>query len=144
MLSKKQIWRKTQSRSYFLPYSIYSDVSKDDDTMTSMNTSVSDLSLAQSSNSYSSSSQYYDCDERRRKIKKGVRFSNYVKVCVVPTREELLPFSSEIFWKTEDCEAFKLDAFREIKSCTEQYSCSVKEAVIILYQNFDEVEHLIN
>ena len=144
MLSRKQIWRKTQNKSYSLPFSVYSVLSKDDDTVTTMNTSVSDLSLAYSSNTYCPSPQYSECDERRRKSKKSVRFSTHVKVCVVPTREELLPFSSEIFWKTEDCEAFKQNAFREIKSCTERYSCSIKEAVIILYQNFDEVQQLIN
>jgi hypothetical protein len=65
---------------------------------------------------------------------KCVRFSTLVKVCLIPTRSELLNLSSSLYWTCNDCDQFKQEAFKEIKEFADSHECTVKQAIVLMYQ----------
>ena len=66
--------------------------------------------------------------------RKSVRFSNVVRVCLIPCRKELMVLRYYIWWSRIETESFKLDAFMEIKHFIEHNQCDVKAAMFVLYQ----------
>ena len=75
-------------------------------------------------------------------IRKSVRFLNAVRVCLIPCRKDLTTLRDYIWWSTVDMNLFKLDAFMEIKQFIECNRCTVKGAMIVMYQPI-EIEPMV-
>lgn len=66
--------------------------------------------------------------------RKNVRFSNTVRVCLIPCRRELEVIKNRLWWSPYDVEFFKMDAYEEMKHYIELHKCSVKDGLTNLYQ----------
>ena len=148
MFSRKQIWRRVKNtRSPWSPYFLNgssddTDSMKDNDSTTSFATSTSDLQYSGScpdvsmyTSRTSSCGSSSSTDSRKGK---SVKFSLFVKVCLIPTRQELSHVSSDIYWSCDECETFKQEAFTELKTYADENGCSIKESVTNLYQSFED------
>ena len=70
---------------------------------------------------------------------KTVSFCSTVRVCLVPSRKCLAPFSEELFWSPDDYKTFKNEAINEIRFVLDTRnkdgnSCTPREAKHVLYQ----------
>lgn len=63
-----------------------------------------------------------------------VRFSETLRVCLIPTRREMSDFNADMHWTSTDCERFRLDCEIELRKYATKYRCTGKEAIIRLYQ----------
>lgn len=68
------------------------------------------------------------------KKKRKVTFSNLVKVCLIPTRQEMIHLAGDMYWSCVECELFKKEAFQEIQAYSTFMDCSCKEAISLLFQ----------
>ena len=65
---------------------------------------------------------------------KIVDFSKTVRVCLIPRREEFESIKHNIWWETQDYEAFKVDSFYELFAIMNTYGCTRKEGMSLLYE----------
>jgi hypothetical protein len=76
--------------------------------------------------------------------KKKVRFSNIVDCILIPCCNDLSVIKNELWWTTNECNAFYLSSVREIKKFITNHNpyLTFKEGKDLLYQsgvyNFDD------
>eukprot|EP01038_Epipyxis_sp_PR26KG_P005096 gene5096-7105_t len=93
----------------------------------------------------------FNKSDQRRSTKhrqlKSVKFSCIVNVLLIPTRAELdeKGISNELYWKPCDYCIFKAAALNEIKIvlCNYDNQISTEQAIMILYQPFQDEEDLL-
>ena len=73
--------------------------------------------------------------EQAKSQSRKVHFSTVVRVCLIPTRSEFSPIKHEVWWSKDELAAINSEAFFEVVQCLNTYSCTIKEAMLILYQN---------
>lgn len=64
----------------------------------------------------------------------GIKFSQQVHVCLIPTREDLSSVSQDVFWNAEDYQIFKREAVDELRAYLQLKGITAKEAIQALYQ----------
>merc|ERR1711998_15420 len=64
----------------------------------------------------------------------GIKFSQQVHVCLIPTREDLSSVSQDVFWNAEDYQIFKREAVDELRTYLQLKGITAKEAIQALYQ----------
>lgn len=138
MLSKKQIWRRTspsQRKQFDLDLLFENSINYPNSNravaLTHRDSVAITLRKARDDKPRSTESQ---------KRTRTVRFSQYVEVCLIPTRSELFLFSKDLYWTLSDCTAFKQEATEEIKLFCKSNIVSVRQAIFNLYQ--PEAENL--
>lgn len=67
-----------------------------------------------------------------------MRFSSTVHICLIPSRNELMPQLVELFWTSDDYVKFKNDAVSELRTYLTSNGTTAKEAIFKLYQPPDE------
>lgn len=129
MLTRKQLWRKTDSSNNLgLRYghyikSLYSFILGTSKIFTSESTFLQEVSTAS--------------DDEIPKVTK-MRFSSTVCVLLIPPRDELMPQPLELFWTKDDYKRFKSDAVNELRAYLIANGTNVKETICRLYQPCDE------
>ena len=73
--------------------------------------------------------------------KKHVKFSNKVRVVLIPCRAELGTLQDRLRWSLAEIDAFKLEAYLEMREFLDQNDCSFKDGVYHLYQYIEPEEH---
>ena len=135
MLSRKQIWRRIKSkRDGYL--SIQQDNEKANLAAKSSYASTASMSTVRSLSPISDAeiSEPMEACAINRKNSKRVRFSNIVKTCLIPTRSELQSLAPHLYWSCADCETSKAEAVEELTVWAKKHNCSLKEAIVALYQ----------
>lgn len=152
MLSRKQLWRRAPASKPFSPtnqihnQSLYNTLLfpkdhnhstvSDDTDLESNSTSQGSLKRFLSLRSCISSADLRKLDPIIQKQKKSrrVRFSSYVKVCLIPTRDELVHLNSDLYWNLEECETFKKDGVEQLKRFSKHHGIAMKDAISLLFQ----------
>ena len=147
MLSRKQLWRRTPVSKPFSPTTTTRDQNKynsflkdhisvsDDTDAESNSTSQGSLKRFLSLRSCISSADLRKLDPIiKQKRSRRIRFSSYVKVCLIPTREELAHLHDDLYWSLTDCEVFKKDGVEQLKRFSKHHGISMKEAISLLFQ----------
>lgn len=75
-----------------------------------------------------------EATHRKTAPKNPLRFSSTVRVCLVPTREELKAIIDDLYFKAEDYGKFKTDAVTELREVLVRLGVTSKQAIEILYQ----------
>ena len=75
-----------------------------------------------------------EATQRKTAPKNPLRFSSTVRVCLVPTREELKAIIDDLYFKAEDYGKFKTDAVTELREVLVKLGVTSKQAIEILYQ----------
>lgn len=147
MLTKKQLWRRTNSlrkRHHDTTTSSYQH------NQHSLSSSQQHLSIQQEQQQgpYGSQSQSQSQPIKLKsalssgnliKLKNNsnprfVRFSSTVHVLLIPSRLEILSHCINVFYLSEDYILFKKEAIQEIREIAKQYNLTVKLAMNFLYQ----------
>jgi len=158
MLSRKQVWRKTsrtrRSNHYLLSFlfndNIWNLLERNSSyTSTTVSSSLNDVNSIQfpelESSSSSSSNSTSENESSSNTIannnnniktirKRKVTFSNLVKVCLIPTRQEMIHLAGDMYWTCAECDIFKKEAFQEIQAYSSFMDCTCKEAILLLFQ----------
>jgi hypothetical protein len=66
--------------------------------------------------------------------KKRVEFSKIVRVCLMPCRKEVEEFSYRLWWNAKELDEFKIAALIELNITIQVQRCTVKQAMVMLYQ----------
>mmetsp|Transcript_12563 Transcript_12563/g.17247 ORF Transcript_12563/g.17247 Transcript_12563/m.17247 type:complete len:408 (-) Transcript_12563:897-2120(-) len=152
---KNQILRKEESNSAF--QNISSPISTRESSLSEISSVRSDArSIRSESPSQSSiyshgSFTLSEIDSpsvmEQNHISKAVNFCSTVRVCLVPSRKCLAPFSDELFWSPDDYKRFKNEAIQEIRAILdtrnkEGGSFTPREAKNVLYQPTSPVSRI--
>ena len=85
-----------------------------------------------------SSLSLHDSDGRlnakNSKETRAIRFSSTVRVCLIPSRLDMEPLITELYWLPEDYITFKREAVTELKLLIKDLSLTAKAAISMLYQ----------
>lgn len=81
---------------------------------------------------------------RRNEDSRNLRFSSKVHVCLIPTRQDLNSVSKDVFWNTDDYQAFKREAVDELRTYLQLKGITAKEAIQALYQPQPEEFSFLN
>jgi hypothetical protein len=144
MLSWKQRWRKTLPPKTSLynqddQYDLLSQPNKSSGVEgkcihRKLSTPTSSSSSNKSGRLKSCLSVSSELGLKGLKPPRRIRFSSYLKVCLIPTRKELFPLADELYWSLAQCEDFKTEALRDIRAYAQQMGCSFKCAITALFQ----------
>lgn len=144
MLSRKQLWRRTPVSKPFsptqkTPYNSFHEIDtgslSDVTDIESNSTSQGSFKNVPSLRSCISSADLRKLDPViKQKRSRKIRFSSYVKVCLIPTRDELLHLHDDLYWNLQDCDAFKKDAVEQLKRFSKHRCIAMKEAIRLLFQ----------
>ena len=149
MLSRKQIWRKSLRERPSKATELTSTYDENDEEdidispkplireQSDLDSHASTVSLSiEDSLSMKSKSSVISawCSPPILHKKKNISFSSFVKVCLIPTRYELLPLAHDLYYSCQECDQFKQDAFTELNMYSKQHNCSLRQAITSLYQ----------
>lgn len=147
MLSRKQVWRKTsrpRRTDHLLSFLFSEDrwkLEHSSSCASTVSSSINDVNSLQypdlESGSFSDGSMATDQQSVQSSSstpRKRVTFSNLVKVCLIPTRQEMIHLAGDLYWTCAECEVFKREAFQDIQAYSTFMDCSCKEAILLLFQ----------
>ena len=140
MLSKKQMWRKTNE-------AVTSKHVGKENTLKKVPTPKSATDISENSPHIpihkTELKSVLNSSSLKNKESKSLRFSPSVHVMLVPSRREQLSHFDEIFWHREDFAKFKRQAMSEISELSRMYRISPETARSWLYQPYATTAGLI-
>lgn len=146
MLSRKQTWRKIRSKSGETIFKFCDNGGIGEDGFSKLNdenpqksrSSEDSVTLNGSKpiKKLRSAMSMGDLSKSLRRAEdiRNLRFSSKVHVCLIPTRQDLFSVAKEVFWATEDYQAFKREAVDELRAYLQLKGITAKEAIQALYQ----------
>lgn len=148
MLTRKQLWRRTNERKQHQKYSqphpkppiVVEDIDDIEQIPIKNNGRTISSSPTPSSpivfrlKSALSSSNLLGMLQRQIRDERQMRFSSTVHVLLIPSRAELLASFEKIYWLHEDYSYFKREAVKEIKEAARVNNIPAKAAMTLLYQ----------
>eukprot|EP01041_Mallomonas_annulata_P009746 gene9746-20269_t len=137
MLTRKQCWRKTKTKVVSTSQLAHRAEREFERTHVGQNTKeingFADIKYSAVCSSHDDIC-LLDIPQTRNVGKKCLRFSSTVYVLLIPSRQEISAYSSNLYWSDGNYSSFKKEAVDEIRAVIQSKKCTAKEAIQLLYQ----------